>query len=198
MDYARRIFIPSACLAACLAGHAESGERPRPRRFPTVQSRTVLAGEAGFRLECPAVWPVPAQGARQPVAITLHVTNRSARTARFYLFDTLRILLRTPGGASLPGGGGRDATQRGVTNTPPLKPGQSFAVVRQAHLYWNNEGHLRLEGSDGFGGIWYFDDLQAGAYQLLATYRSDAKALDGGAAYWSGDITVGPVTIRVK
>ena len=78
-------------------------------------------------------------------------------------------------GKFLPYRGGRD----GVFITPKthpaqihcslLAPGQSLTFFLDAKLYWYDD-KLILGGSDGLGGVWYFEDIKPGSYKVSFSY----------------------------
>jgi hypothetical protein len=125
-------------------------------------------------------WEVPdkAAGKRTKVDVALQIENQSGRALYFSRFDTIRPVLRSASGKMYTLGGGRDATRKPTTADYPLvQPGDSVTFPIDAELYWQ-EDELRLGGSDGFGGIWFFRGLEPGDYGLYFEYAMPKSRLD--------------------
>src|SRR5262249_3530547 len=112
----------------------------------------------GVRFEILApdrVWPIPENKpeARNPVALGLRITNKTARPLRFCRYDNLFPEMTGPDGKALSIGYVRLRTpQKKEADCPLLKPGESVTFMLAGNLTWH-EGKLRLGGSR-FGSQW--------------------------------------------
>jgi len=106
------------------------------------------------------------------LGIGIQITNTTADPVQLTKFDSLYVNLADEAGNVYQRQGGRDRTLgRKLSDFPILEPGQSFELFVDAILSWY-EGDLRLGGNDGFGGIWFFTDLNPGRYCLKVTYNN--------------------------
>jgi hypothetical protein len=152
------------------------------------------------------VWQVPGRAAgTTPIRCGLRVTNTTAAAARFTRFDTLVPELRAPGGRLLEREGGRDRTSL-VTEAdcPLLQPGETTEFRLDAGLYWRGQS-LQFGGSDGFGGIWYFDGIKEGPHEFRIGYINPYPALRLGTPgnrvlnnMWTGEGRGPYVEIRIQ
>ncbi len=184
------------------AGLAVGGDSPGMAM--TTPSRAA-ARDVGFETVSGApVWSIPAVGATTTVQLGLRITNRSDQALRFTNFDTLVPALRDAHGRSIAIDGGRNRTlPPDVKNCPLLAPGESQVFHLDAKLYWHG-GILRLGGTDGFGGLWYFSGLVPGLYELRMGYRQmhqqltlgtpAARALRG---FWIAEAAGSWVTVTI-
>jgi hypothetical protein len=151
-----------------------------------------------------ADWRIPAPDRTTRIQLGLRITNRTGAAARFTSFDTLRPALRDPNGRPIAIDGGRDRTLvPDVQSSPLLAPGESVFFRLDAALYWR-DGTLRLGGSDGFGGLWYFAGLKPGRYEIRIGYSQKnarlvlgtpgARALD---EFWIGEAAGSPVMVTI-
>lgn len=164
-----------------------------------IVSRVVTVRQAQFTSTCLSQWKAPHPGGEWAFAVSLRFANRGRVDERFNLFDTIYFRLLSGDGKPVAGAGGRDGTARGTAASPVLRPGQTYAVQRPAKLYHHAGGaYVRLEGSDGFGGIWFFDIPGPGAYLLRLEYRNDRPAADRKTPFWTGEAILPalPITIR--
>ncbi|WP_083625002.1 hypothetical protein [Planktothrix serta] len=112
--------------------------------------------------------------AQIPVQLGLRITNQSQKPVRFTRYDTLFPLLLEPNGQRLQLGGGRNwSASPGVSDCPLLQPQESVTFFLDARLFWQ-DNLLRLEWADGFGGIWFFDDLKPGTYRIALGYSNSS------------------------
>ncbi len=91
--------------------------------------------------------------------------------------------------------GGRDGTFAANPYSEPVEPGATFNLGRSAEIFWTEHAGLRLQGDDGFGGIWYIDGLLPGKYQLTFTYQSEREDDTHEVPLWAGE---GHVTMNVR
>lgn len=82
--------------------------------------------------------------------------------------------------------GGRNGTRPGEFVSAPVLPGEMLLVTRDARLVWHSPDALRLIGSDGFGGIWYFDGLQTGRYRIQIVYENHSSMIGELESIWTG------------
>ncbi|HBY78763.1 MAG TPA: hypothetical protein DEG47_17555, partial [Cyanobacteria bacterium UBA11148] len=119
---------------------------------------------------------------------------------RFSRFDNLYPNLVKKDGQVLQREGGRDGTlPLNESDFPLVTPGKSITFFLEGMLHWRNN-NLLLEFPDGFGGLWYFGNLVAGAYKFGFLYYSydsaieidqpERKKLEG---IWVGQISI-PLT----
>ncbi len=164
-----------------------------------------LAGKIEFETVSGApVWPIPAVGGTTVVPLGLRVTNRSETSLRFTDFDTLRPALRDVNGKAISIDGGRDRTlPPDVKNCPLLAPGDSVLFSLDAALHWY-DGILRLGGSDGFGGLWYFAGLKPGTYEFSIGYSQNSNQLVLGTPealalrqFWIGEAAGSSVSVTI-
>ncbi|MCZ6539364.1 MAG: hypothetical protein O6922_06020 [Chloroflexi bacterium] len=131
---------------------------------------------------------VPAPGESTVVRIALHITPRD-ETLRFNTLDTINISLVDGAGSVLPMDGGRDGTRPGSPISEPIPVGETLIVDRAAVLVWSTESNLRLQGDDGFGGLWYVDGLQPGVYRLRVHYKNAQTRGSDETRVWTGEGT---------
>jgi uncharacterized protein (TIGR03067 family) len=132
-------------------------------------------------------WQIPEnkQGARTAVRLALRITNQTDKPVRFTRYDTLYPQIIDADGKAPRGSGGRNGTRpMKESDSPLVKPGDSTTFDIDASLFWQS-GKLRLGGSDGFGGVWWFEDLKPGRYQVRIWYVNNATVLKD---IWTGDI----------
>jgi uncharacterized protein (TIGR03067 family) len=130
-------------------------------------------------------WQIPENGARTAVKLALRITNQTNQPVRFTRFDTLFPQMIGADGKAPQGRRGRRETRPlKESDTPLVKPGHSATFDIDASLFWQG-GKLRLGGSDGFGGIWWFEDLKPGRYQVRIWHVNQATVLKD---IWTGDI----------
>lgn len=162
-------------------------------------------GNVDFETVSPASdWPMPGVGETTEIKLDLRVTNRSETSLRFTNFDTLRLVLRDANGKVISIGGGRDRTlPPGVKDCPLLAPGNSVLFSLDAALYWR-DGILRLGGSDGFGGLWFFAGLQPGVYEFRIGYSQSSNQLVLGTPealalrqFWIGEAAGSSVSVTI-
>ncbi|MGB3512870.1 MAG: hypothetical protein WBA93_27385 [Microcoleaceae cyanobacterium] len=114
--------------------------------------------------------------AQTPVKFGIRISNKTQESIRFSRFDTLYPNLFRQDGEAIPLDGGRNGTLNPKESDFPLAmPGESVTLFLDGMLSWQNN-KLQLGGSDGFGGLWYFDDLEPGTYKFRFFYQSDRAA----------------------
>ena len=149
-------------------------------------------------------WRIPAVGQTTRIALGLRITNGSLTSLRFTNFDTLRPAMRNRNGQALAYDGGRNRTLLpDVDNCPLLAPGASILFSLDATLYWQ-EGVLRLGGSDGYGGFWYFSGIEPGRYEFRIAYAQQRDHLVLGTAaaralrpFWVGEAAGSAITVTI-
>lgn len=165
-----------------------------PRQSPPVQ-----AGDADFQIVAPAVWVRLKETA---IPLALKITNRADKARQFNLYDTVTICIKDANGHELPLGGGRRET---LQPRPLLvEKDQSGTIDREAQLKQQDKA-FRLTGSDGAGGVWWFDGLKAGKYTVSIAYESTQAAADNlvknGKAddgpFWIGKVVTKELAIEI-
>ena len=200
MNYA--VFLVAGTLAMAMAACARIGATDSS--LTTMERGVLMSGPinvngAEFQGIADAVWRVPEPGAESDINLGIRITNRRDTELRFKLFDTLRLVLISPQGKSLLYDGGRDGTKAGETVSRPLAPGESLTISRRAQLKWIRNGQsLRLIGSDDFGGIWYFDNLGPGTFELSFEYENKTRGPDNAPPIWIGEVRTSPLKVEIK
>jgi hypothetical protein len=161
-----------------------------------VASKPILAQGAEFVVSADSVWHAPKNRGRTKIDLRLTITNRDAKPQAFSLFDTVRMVLKDTDGKDLRIDGGRNGTRPGKTTTPLLAKDASYVVHLSASLLEAN-GALRLQGDDGFGGIWYFDGLRAGKYSVSVHYDSTLGKAQSNAE-WRGTVNTQSVVVEIR
>ncbi|MHC4954463.1 MAG: hypothetical protein ACYTGZ_11295 [Planctomycetota bacterium] len=171
--------------ACCAPGNAVNDHPTKAVRFEVIAD---------------PVWTAPERGSTSRVAIALRITNGTREPLRFNTLDTIRISLRAPDGQHLTMDGGRDGTAPGRPLSDPVAPGKRLEIDRSAHLAWTPGGTLRLQGDDGFGGVWYVDGLQQGRHELLIEYENRTTQGADATGVWKGkrDVPSVAITLEVK
>ena len=118
------------------------------------------------------VWTIPPNqpGAETPVKIGMRITNHNSQAFRFSRFDGFYPIIARDG-KRITGHIHRDggfAWPR-VSDCPLLQPRESTTFVLDAKLFWE-DNQLQFECADGFGGKWYFNNIQAGTHQISLGY----------------------------
>jgi RNA polymerase sigma factor (sigma-70 family) len=160
-----------------------------------AESQPVRVGGVDFQAVVEDTVPAPAPGEGRPVRLGLRLTNRGGQKIVLGLFDTVREELTSAGGKPFACGAGRRETL--PAGPLSLEPGESRTVLRDARLEWGQDGKsLRLTGSDGSGGRWWFDGLEPRKYRLRFRYEN-AKAQDEGRACWVGKATTDAAAFEI-
>jgi hypothetical protein len=141
---------------------------------------------------------IPKAGAETPIKISVRITNADKRLLRFDTFDTIAVSLTDSSGYQLQLDGGRDGLRPGNRFTRQLKPGDNLLIGFAAKLVWASETNLRLIGADGFGGVWYFDNLSPGTYKLAVIYASPAPEAPTKDPTWKGRVVIPAVRVELK
>ncbi len=143
--------------------------------FESTQSSGVEVDGIRFETLVPdREWLIPENqpGANTPVQLGLRITNNTQTAIRFTRFDTLVPELVKPDGQTLQRDGGRNWTSMPtISDCPLVQPRETVNFFLDAKLTWRNN-KLQLGGSDGFGGIWFMDNLKPGMYQTRIWYSS--------------------------
>ncbi len=193
-----------ACTRTDDAMNATEPERePQQEVGQAIQpasGQPVVAGGVRFEAWAESAWRVPARGEQTNVALGLRVTNNADEPVRFFLLDTLKLELTAADGEPLRFEAGRDVTRKFASLSEPVAPGKSLLIRRDASLRWTSggDGALRLEGSDGAGGIWYFDGLREGTYRLAFAYASDRTHVGKTGGIWKGTVVTPPVDVVLR
>jgi hypothetical protein len=152
------------------------------------------------------VWLVPENepNAKTPIKLGLRITNKKQKSIRFCRFDTLFPEIVQQDGKALQPDGGRDVTFKiKESDCPLLMPGESVAFFLDGIIYWQND-ILRLEVSDGFGGLWYFNELSHDTYKVrfifrrskatIQIYEPESRILED---IWTGQVTTPFVEVQL-
>ena len=108
--------------------------------------------------------------ANTKMELGIRITNQTQTPLRFTRFDTLALSIVKPNGERLKRSGARNWTlPPRKADVPLIKPGKSATFFLDAQLFWE-QNQLRLGGSDGFGGYWYFDSLESKTYLFSMGY----------------------------
>lgn len=141
---------------------------------------------------------IPAPGESSRATITLRITNLGTRPLQFRFVDTVWLSLTDPEGRLLPMDGGRDGTAEGKPLSDPVPPGSSVVRDYSTLLTWTRQMTLRLQGSDGFGGIWYVDGLNTGRHLLHVVYRNRISGGNDDIRIWTGEAALPAVEIKME
>lgn len=194
-----------AAVLACVLSTDLAAAGPSPGAAMTTGSGSAV-GNVDFETVSGAVdFHIPAADKTTKIEVGLRVTNRSETLLRFTNFDTLLPALRDANGKAFARDGGRNRTLLpDVKNCPLLAPGNSVSFNLDAALYWQ-DGILRLGGSDGFGGVWYFSGIKPGSYEFRVGYsqKGDQLVLGTSAAralrqFWIGEAAGSPITVTIS
>jgi hypothetical protein len=162
--------------------------------------RADVVNGARFRVLADREWMVPKPGKEYPIHLVLEITNVGKGKRRFNLFDTMYVRLADEHGNRFEWDGGRIHISPGHTVTPPLKKGEKYTFKDfDAKLRWDERGTLRLEGTDGFGGVWYYRDIARRKYLLSVEYANE-RVLNPNAdvPLWMGRVKTNPLIVEVK
>lgn len=114
--------------------------------------------------------PANKPGANTPVKLGLLITNQTQRPIRFTRYDSIFPMLLGSDGQALQLEGGRNwSSPPTVSDCPLLQPGESVTFFVDGKLFWQDD-LLRLEWPDGFGGVWFYDNLKPGTYRIRVGY----------------------------
>jgi hypothetical protein len=155
-----------------------------------VANGIVAEGGTEFQIVAAHTWSAPPSGGKKTGQLSLKITNWNDEKYCFYLVDTVQVLLLNSHGKVLECKGGRDGTTRGVTFSPALAKGDSYTVsffCPELSLD-SDDKDLRLSGSDGFGGIWYYDKLSLGKYFISMKYEYRENFKKAGVSVWKGKV----------
>lgn len=149
-----------------------------------------------FQLVASVVWVTPAEKHETTIPLKLKVTNQTDKAVQLDLFDTLNIQMKDAEGTELRMVATRDRSFR--PNPLTVDKGQIGTIDRTAKLQPLDEklGQVRLVGSDGAGGIWYFDGLKPGKHTVRITYQN-AEAGTKDVPIWVGKATTNELTVEI-
>jgi hypothetical protein len=167
------------------------------RAIPDAQGEVVDG--VRLRLSSEQLWIIPKHGDKRDITISLEITNLAPQKRRFSLLDAVCIVLRDRTG-NLPLQGGRSALLNRASYTPSLAQGESYRIdYLDAKLFWDRDGKVRLQGKDGFGGVWYYTELSPGSYWLFAGYATGQVFQEKGVVpVWVGQGSSNAVSIKLK
>jgi hypothetical protein len=175
--------------------------------FASTQSNAVEKDGIRFETLVPEpVLTIPANqpGVETPVRLGLRITNNTRTPLRFTRFDSLYPELVGPDGKVVGRIQGRNVTIAPTeADCPIAQPGENLSFFLDGKLSWQSN-KLELGGSDGFGGIWLFQELKPGAYQFRFIYSSPSSrtlpcdlALGKKKSLWIGGAVTPFVEIRL-
>ena len=174
----------------CIAPSGRHDEAQNTNRLNAPNRREpeiTAVNAADFEVTGTRIWSAPAPGAETTIDLGLRITNRSNRAVRFNRLDTVSMTLSDPDGAVLRMDGGRNAPRAAETVSNLLAPGESLVIERSAKLLWLPDGSaLRLIGSDGFGGVWYFDGLRRTTWEFRIAYENLRAQIGSRTSVWTG------------
>lgn len=186
----------------------EISDKDDPAGIQTSEAITEKSAE--FQTVTRPQWMIPAAGAKSEVQIGMRVTNRTNTWMQINVFDTVDVVVQDSQGMSLRGGKGRTRTH--APDPVILEARESRTIYRNARLEWSPDAKiLRLTGSDGAGGTWYFDDVKLGKYTLHLICENDeekvksilarpANHLIGAneAPFWMGNVTTKELGVEIR
>jgi hypothetical protein len=184
---------------ACAVNNAAAGDGAAPtQRGPAmVLSPEAVSHGVGFRIAAEPVWQVPADGSARDIALDLQLRNGTGSDLYFYLFETVRPMIRLPSGRIRECGFARDMMKRGPGLSDAVGPGQSLIIRLAPKLSRRHDGLLDLSGDDGFGGIWSVSGFDVG--RISVAIRFAGKNISQTAhSVWAGDVRTAFVAIIVK
>jgi hypothetical protein len=170
-----------------------------------------------FEILVPEVkWVIPENkpGLETPIKIGIRITNNQKNPLYLGIIDPNTVLflgIEDSEGKFLPNYGGRDGTFITPKTHPAqihcslLAPRQSLTFFLDAKLYWQDD-KLILGGSDGLGGVWYFEDIKPGSYKVSFSYvnqRSVDVCFEPGRqtqvveGLWTGTLRTPSVEIQI-
>lgn len=192
----------------------EMGRVANMASFESTDSNGVEVDGIRFETLVPeTVWTIPESqpGASTPVQLGIRMINNRSIPVQFNRLDPLfflKLQMQKPDNQVIQKrGGSRDRTITDELDCPSVVlPGNSKTFFLYGRLFWENN-KLQLGGSDGFGGIWYFDDLKAGTYKFRFIYQNsrpvtgcydpeikDFKRVEG---LWMGQVATPFVEVRL-
>jgi len=174
-----------------------SGPLPVGQREGKVQSPKVVVGPLVFEGEADVEWARPPRGKASEIHLELRITNTGSTPVRVALIDNLSLRLRPVDGSELKYLYARDFTSNAAAISPPLPPGQSLVLSRPGRLEWQEDGSLRLSGTDVFGGTWWFDGLRDGRYLLGFEYENREDTDDNVVRPWCGKAETPRVAVSI-
>jgi hypothetical protein len=165
-----------------------------------VESKPVRANGASFLAVMEREMRVPAVGSSWPLGLDilpgiagLRVRNRADKPLTFY--NVARFRVTRADGTPLRTGGGADKVRPAQPVT--VAPGKEVLLPILTFLQWDADGKtLRLNGQDGTGWSWWFEDIKPGRYFWTAEYEIKASP-DQAKPVWLGKVAMKPVAFEV-
>ena len=139
------------------------------------ESSTEATNDIQVELIVPPVLVIPENNSssRTPVKLMLKITNNLQVPIRFPMFDPLVMLflkMRDTTGTYLRSGAFRGMLLNSERyDCPVAMPDQTVTFAIDSELFWR-DNKLVLESQDRLGGVWYFEDVRPGTYQMQAKY----------------------------
>jgi len=202
----RLIQIGTMCLPELRKAISANDPEVRRRARSAIDAIRQRGGDAevevdgiGFSPIIDRTWRIPPRGKQMPVNMALRITNHKKEMQRFYLFETIDLVLISERGNKIPIDSGRDRILPGTDVTPLLPSGGSYSVSHFHAVLRHHDGVLRIEGTDGFGGYWYFAGLRPGKYWIQMHYCYTGKeSIRPNAPTWTGEVMTDPVSVEIK
>ena len=138
-----------------------------------------------FSLLSDSVWKIPDKNSVTEIPLSIVITNNTQNSVELELMDALQISIFNSNGIELPMDGGRDGNLANAQAAASVAAGESITLKRNAKLQWLPGQSLRLQGIDGFGGIWYVDNLTSGKYVLEVIYKPSKNKAASSAQSWN-------------
>lgn len=141
----------------------------------SIDSSTEATNDIEVELIVPPVLVIPENNSssRTPVRLVLKITNHLQVPIRFPMFDPLVMLflkIRDTTGTYLRSGAFRGMLLNSERyDCPVAMPDQTVTFEIDSELFWR-DNKLVLESQDRLGGVWYFEDVRPGTYQMQAKY----------------------------
>jgi hypothetical protein len=142
-----------------------------------------------FSLTVPKEWAFPKQGEFTAIPIKLQITNTSEKAYRFYLYQSLHVLLEDANGVNLLTNRGQQAKGGAKKISPVLKKGDSFPVPLYGSLVGSKtDSTAKLFCRDPFSRYWTVpDNLPKGRYHLTVWFKTSKPPFqDGEVPFWLG------------
>ncbi len=152
-----------------------SGNQSNKALAETTNSSTEVRDDIQVELIVSPVLVIPENNSssRTPVKLMLKITNNLQVPIRFPMFDPLVMLflkIRDTTGTYLRSGAFRGMLLNSERyDCPVAMPDQTVTFEIDSELFWR-DNKLVLESQDRLGGVWYFEDVRPGTYQMQAKY----------------------------
>ena len=152
-----------------------SGNQSNKALAETTNSSTEVRDDIQVELIVSPVLVIPENNSssRTPVRLVLKITNHLQVPIRFPMFDPLVMLflkIRDTTGTYLRSGAFRGMLLNSERyDCPVAMTDQTVTFEIDSELFWR-DNKLVLESQDRLGGVWYFEDVRPGTYQMQAKY----------------------------